>query len=232
MEDVFQYDNYMFDLYGTLIDIRTDEHRDLTWQRWLKVLDENGILHPELDTFRKDFFEADREYRLRPTKFANPEIDILEVYADLFHRYRNEPIDPGKLFEISWEFRKASTIYAGLFVGVPEFLHKLHEKGKKVYILSNAQRSYTLPEIEKFGLDRMVDDYLISSDYKCMKPDPAFYTAMVEKHRLDRSRTVMLGDSKTNDYEGALASGLHAIWLDGENAADRFYKEQVRLAEK
>ena len=72
-----------------------------------------------------------------------------------------------------------------------------------------------------------MDDFLISSDYGCMKPDKAFYDAIVRKHCLDRSRSVMLGDSYENDYRGAINAGLNAIWLSGANAADGFYRKRI-----
>lgn len=227
MKTIYEFDNYIFDLYGTLIDIHTDEYCDETWAKWIKELDALGIKHPPLEDFRRDFFEKDKEYRLRPTPFEHPEIDILEVYDELFSFYGNPKIPQKELFEISYQFRVASTDYRRLFEGVPEFLQKLHKLGKKVYILSNAQRSYTLYEILDHGLDKMVDDYLISSDYGCMKPDKAFYSAIIDKHGLDRSRSVMLGDSYENDYMGAINSGMNGIWLNGENAAERFYKERI-----
>lgn len=228
MNDIFEYDNYVFDLYGTLIDIWTDEHCDETWEKWLAVLDKEGIFHPPVEQFRKEFFDLDHDYRQRPTPFEIPEIDVIDVYADLFWRYRNPPLGEEKLNEISYSFREASTIHKRLFAGVEDFLKKLHELGKKVYILSNAQRSYTLPEILEFGLDKLVDDFLISSDYGCMKPDKAFYSAIVTKHNLDRKRTVMIGDSRENDYEGALNSGLNAIWLNGKTDAKNFYVDCMK----
>jgi len=226
-KELFSYDNYVFDLYGTLIDLRTDEHCDETWEKWIKNLDERGIKHPPLEEFRRDFFDKDREYREKPTPYTYPEIDVLEVYDELFTKYGNPPINPGELYEISYQFRMASYDYIQLFEGVPEFLEKLHRLGKKTYILSNAQNSYTLPEILYFGLDKMVDDYLISSDYRVMKPDKAFFSALVEKHNLDRGRSIMFGDSRENDYEGALASGFAGVWLHGEDYSDKFYKRYI-----
>lgn len=226
-KELFSYDNYIFDLYGTLIDLHTDEHRDDTWIKWLAILDERGIKHPPFEEFRREFFDKDREYRQKPTPFVYPEIDVLEVYDELFRKYGNAPIAPDELFDISYQFRVASTDYNRLFEGVPEFLEKLHRLGKKVFILSNAQRSYTYPEIIHFGLDKMVDDYLISSDYKVMKPDKAFYTAIIEKHSLVRERSIMFGDSRENDYEGAINSGLAAIWLHGDDYSDKFYKRYI-----
>ena len=227
MDRLFEFDNYIFDLYGTLIDIHTDEYCDETWAEWIAFLDGKGIRHPELASFRDDFFRTDKEHRLRSSVYEYPEIDILKVYDELFTRYGNRKISDAELFEISYRVREASRDYCRLFDGVPAFLQKLRAMDKKVYILSNAQRSYTLYEITHFKLDQMVDDFLISSDYGCMKPDKSFYNAIVRKHSLDRSRSVMLGDSNENDYRGAISAGLNAIWLSGANAADRFYRKRI-----
>ena len=227
MDKMFDFDNYIFDLYGTLIDIHTDEYCDETWKEWIAFLDDKGIKHPELNIFRDDFFDKDKEYRLRPSVYEHPEIDILKVYDELFTLYGNRRLSDAELFEISYRFREASREYYRLFEGVPEFLKRLRKLGKKAYILSNAQRSYTLYEIIHFKLDEMVDDYLISSDYGCMKPDRVFFNAIVQKHGLERERSIMLGDSYENDYLGAINAGLNAVWLNGENAAERFYKERV-----
>ncbi len=228
MDKLFEYDNFIFDLYGTLIDIHTDEYCDETWKKWISFLDAQGIKHPELNRFRDDFFDKDKEYRLRPSKYVYPEIDILRVYDELFTLYGNQKFSDAELFEISYRFREASRDYYRLFEGVPEFLNKLRTHDKKAYILSNAQRSYTLYEITHFKLDDMTDDYLISSDHGCMKPDRAFFDAIIEKHCLKRERSVMLGDSYENDYAGASKAGLNAIWLSGENAANRFYITHIK----
>ena len=227
MDKLFAFDNYIFDLYGTLIDIHTDEYRDETWAKWIAFLDGKGIRHPGLDRFRDDFFRTDKEHRLRASVYAYPEIDILKVYDELFTRYGNRKISEAELFEIAYRFRVSSRDYCRLFEGVPEFLKKLRALGKNVYILSNAQRSYTLYEITHFQLDELVDDFLLSSDYGCMKPDRSFYNALVQKHRLERSRSVMLGDSYENDYRGAINAGLNAIWLSGATAAEGFYRDRV-----
>lgn len=223
--ELLKFDNFVFDLYGTLIDLHTDEWATETWGKWIDYLDGKGRKHPPLADFRRDFFDLDREYREKPTPFDNPEIDVLDVYAELFERYGNTPVKPEELFEDSHMFRVFSTEYIRLFPKVKEFLVFLHEKGKKVFLLSNAQRSYTLPELEGFGLIPLFDDYLISSDYKCMKPDKAFFNALTAQNGLEKNKTVMFGDNYENDCLGAENAGLSAVWLSGENNPAVFYSE-------
>ena len=235
MFDYDSFDNYVFDLYGTLIDISTDEWRIETWEKWADWLDAHGYRHDTLENMRETFFAADkaaREYAKENWGYDYPEIDVLPIYRDMFASYGNpsEMLTGQALEEIGSAFRIASRIYARLFPGVEDFLLLLRKLGKKTYILSNAQRSYTWPEICEFGLKNMVDDILISSDYECMKPDKAFYGALASKYNFDVKRTIMFGDSFENDYKGALNVGWNALHLSGENASEVFYIKKTKEA--
>lgn len=228
---LMEIDNYVFDLYGTLIDIHTDEWRPKTWKKFIKVLDDRKIKHPAYYQLRADHFRLDRAYRkkaLEDGPFKVPEIDILPVFNDMFVSYGNAPMSKEQLWDIAAAFRVVSRDYYRLFPGVEEYFEKLHKLGKKVYILSNAQASYTVQEIENFGLDKITDGYIISSDYGCMKPDKAFYDALVKKYKLDISKTLMHGDSYENDYKGALEAGWQAVHLSGVNHPSAYYLNQIK----
>lgn len=219
-------DNYIFDLYGTLIDIRTDEWAAKTWKKWYKCLKKRGLKVPEYYVFRKDFFDLDRKKReeaLAKNTFQTPEIDIIPVYRELFARYGNRELSETELNEISYEFRVASRLYIRLFPGVAESLEEITKAGKHPYILSNAQRSYTWPEITMFSLDKLTEDQLISSDFGCMKPDKAFFDLLLNKYSMDRNRTRMHGDSYTSDIEGAKAAGISYVHLVGNDDPKVFY---------
>lgn len=226
-----KYDNYIFDLYGTLIDIRTDEHDKETWKKWCHWLDEHGIKHPTYKVFRKDFWEREKQERDRAeaeSQFEVPEIDIVPVYRELFESYGNGILEDTLLEEASYAFRVASRQYARLFRGVPEYLQLLRDNGKKVYLLSNAQATYTRPEIEMFHLDQYFDDVLLSSDYACMKPDKAYFDALLDRYDMDRSKSVMHGDSASSDIAGANKAGIASVHLDGDNSAKKYYRKELR----
>ncbi len=238
-----KYDNFIFDLYGTLIDIKSDEWADDTWNKFIEYLDANGIIHSQLENFRDDFFSRDRAYREKPTSFDYPEIDIIPVYAELFSEYGNDVVydkdaspDEGTvngidICEISYKFREVSREYMTLFPGLIDFLTYLKTAGKRIYILSNAQASYTKPEICHFELDKIMDDILMSSDYGCMKPDTAFYNELLNRYNMDRSRTIMFGDSYESDYCGAAKAGIDALWLSRKRFAPA-NKIYVKLMKK
>ena len=37
--------NYIFDLYGTLVDIQTDEYKDLIWKRMASYMTSQGAVY-------------------------------------------------------------------------------------------------------------------------------------------------------------------------------------------
>lgn len=224
------YDNYVFDLYGTLFDIKTDEQAAVTWKKWCRYLDKQGIKHPEYYKMRCKFFDMDKESRIILKKESGcdvPEIDIINVYRQYFQDFGNPLFSDDYLNELAYAFRLASRSRIKLYPGVEEYLKNLKENGKKLYLLSNAQKSYTMPEIIEYGLDKLLDGILISSDIKAMKPDIRFYEALISKYSLQPDRTVMTGDNYENDVEAAKKAGLSAIWLSGEKAAERYYLNEL-----
>lgn len=221
-----EFDNYIFDLYGTLLDLSVDEHCAKTWKRWLRWLDVHNIRHPHYIQFRKEFFERDKLARKKAKSdgpYTYPEIDVIPIYRDLFEKYGNGKLPDDLIYKASYAFREASREYIKLFPGVEEYLLKIRKSGKHAYILSNAQASYTEPEIKLFGLDKLTDDYLMSSDYNCMKPDKAFFDILIDRYSMDRSKTLMHGDSLNSDIAGAHNAGIQCIHLAGENHPAIFY---------
>lgn len=224
-----QYENYIFDLYGTLIDLDSNEKKASTWKKFIKWLDKNNIKHPDYITMRKEFFEMDsiaRKKLIKEYGMTYPEIDIIPVYKEQFAKYGNN-LDDEQIKALAYAFRVASINHIRLFDGVMEYLEKLKKNGKKIYILSNAQRSYTYPEIEMFGFDKIMDDIFISSDDYYMKPESKYFERLFTKHNLNKNTSVMIGDSYGSDILGAMNFGIDYIHLEGENSAKTFYIKEL-----
>ena len=83
--------------------------------------------------------------------------------------------------------------------------------GKRVWLLSNAQRVFTGPEHQKLGIDDCFNGIYISSDYRCRKPDKRFFRALLEEQRLDPNRCLMIGNDLHTDIGGAKAAGLDTL---------------------
>lgn len=200
-------ENIIFDLYGTLIDIHTREDDPAVWRQLCAYYADRGIACTT-DRLRSEYLRltAEAKKNRRGKGILCPEIQILEVFAALGSK--------STASEAAWEFRRASTEYIRLYDGVPELLAALKSAGAHLFVLSNAQRAFTYPELCELGIaERYFNDISISSDFGAMKPDPAFYRQLLERNHLDPARSVMVGNDYTCDILAARRVGLHTCYV-------------------
>ena len=73
------YKNYIFDLYGTLIDIRTDEWSKEPWEEFAAWLTDNGMPYTGSEVKALYDNEVNRLTSVE-TEYTSPEIDIIPVF--------------------------------------------------------------------------------------------------------------------------------------------------------
>ena len=214
-----RYKAYFFDLYGTLVDIHTDEeslHHMVNTADWYS---RHGAPYAP-KAVREEYLLADREDRERVKKqwktqnkvCKYPESDIGNVFRKLYEMKGVSPT--AKLIEeTAWEFRKSSTTHLRLYAGAKELLAALREQGSKVYLLSNAQALFTMPELRLLGIADLFDDIHISSQIGAMKPDPLFYGYALKKHSLDPADCLMVGNDLRCDILGAANAGMDGYYI-------------------
>lgn len=208
------YKNYIFDLYGTLIDIRTDEWGEEPWEQYAEWLTENGMPYTGKEVHNLYDSEVKR-LEAEPTTYKNREIDIIPVFETICRKYKPEMTDE-EIYKAAEKFRITTTNFVRLYPNSKRVLTELRKAGKKVYLLSNAQRSFTWQELEKTGIVDDFDDIFISSDAGCKKPDPAFYKMLIDKHNLKIEECVMIGNDSTCDIAGADAVGMDSFYVKTE----------------
>ena len=211
------FDACIFDLYGTLVDIHTDEDAPGLWEKLALFYGFYGAayrpkeLRAAYERLTREL-QAGREGLRQDAHEACPEIRIEEVFARLFTE-KGAPADEALAVHAGQFFRVLSIEYIRLYEGVPETLAALRAAGKKVYLLSNAQKIFTQYEMNALGLTEFFDDIFISSEHGVKKPDRAFFERLLDKHRIDRSRAVMIGNDGACDVEGARRAGLATVYI-------------------
>jgi putative hydrolase of the HAD superfamily len=223
----FMYQNYIFDLYGTLIDIHTDEYSKNFFKKYSKWLRKQGFSF-EWKLFYNLYTSIEKEHRQKAAKegrYEKPEIRIEEVLKEVFSANGYEISDEETIY-LCESFRRISLIYMCLFDDTIECLEGLKRAGKKIYLLSNAQRSFTWQELELTGLVPYFDGILISSDENCMKPDKEFYNICCERYGLVKSESVMIGNELKSDMAGASAAGIDGFYI---NRYPVFHEEKEPL---
>ncbi|MBQ3330521.1 MAG: HAD family hydrolase [Ruminococcus sp.] len=210
--------NVIFDLYGTLVDIRTDEFSLDFWRKAVMVFASNGASFSpgELRTaYTKYVKRALRRERLKHPTCKHVDIDLLQVFRRL---YADKGInaDMTLLRSTAQRFRKESTLMIKLYDGVIELLDGLKDAGKRIYLLSNAQESFTIPEMDELGLLGYFDGIMISSEERVCKPQRQFFEKLLAKYQLEPSECLMVGNDKNSDMLGAKGVGIDGVYIHQE----------------
>ena len=206
------YTDLIFDLYGTLVDIHTEEDA-LVWEKTALYFGYYGAhysgegLHAAFDAAM-----AQREAQEGQSYECFPDIPVEQVMAQLF---REKGVTDADALGVNAAqlFRIASTEYIRLYPCVKEALAFLRNKGYRLWLLSNAQRVFTAYELRHLGLGEEFDGVYLSSDYGCRKPDVRFFRALLEEHRLDPAKCMMIGNDRETDIAGAKAAGLDTLYM-------------------
>lgn len=207
------YKTCIFDFYGTLCDIRTDETKPELWEKLALFYSFQGAVYTP-EELRIGYFRTVSELE---TEFR--EIRIEQVFKELFER-RGVPADDALAIHTGQFFRILSIEHLRLYDGAKDMLERLRKNGRKVYLLSNAQRIFTEYELKYLGIWFSFDDIFISSDHNCKKPDIEFYNKLIVKHDIDVSTAIMIGNDGTCDIAGAKSAGLHTLYIKSEISPD------------
>lgn len=212
------YQNCIFDLYGTLIDIRTDESGDNFWSYIAQIYKDNGAYYTvkevESSYYRLARIEVIKTRALHPF-YKNIDIELENVFAKL---YLKKGVKPSNeiVADTALKFRKASTKMIKLYDGVIDLLESLKQSGKKIYLLSNAQRCFTCPELIELGIYDYFDGILISSDCCCSKPSKKFFDILFKRYKLNKSESIMIGNDCISDMLGAHRFGIDGLYIHQE----------------
>lgn len=220
------FKNYVFDLYGTLVDISTDEKNHELWENIARMYcyKQANYTYDELKADYIKFVEEEKAEVLKVhPEYKFVDIQLEKVFKRLFTE-KGVEVEESYIQTIATSFRCFSTIWLEIFEGVKETLGTLKAKGKKIYLLSNAQRIFTENELNMFGLTPYFDGILISSDYQCSKPDKNYYNLLAEKFGLEKAETIMIGNDPVSDIQGAKEAGLSCLFIP--DAVGEKYKKQ------
>lgn len=208
-----KYTDLIFDLYGTLLDIHTEE-TDTVWEKTALYFGFYGASYTGAElkqAFRTAL--AAREAKAGQSYECFPDIPFELVMAGLFRdkgvtdRADSLGINAAQLFRI------LSIDYIKLYPRVTEALACLRQAGYRLWLLSNAQRIFTEYELRHLGLGEQLDGIYISSDYGCRKPDVRFFRALLEEQNLNPASCLMIGNDRQTDIAGAQAAGLATLYM-------------------
>ncbi|ASA24675.1 HAD family hydrolase [Paenibacillus donghaensis] len=206
------YQTYIFDLYGTLIDIHTDEENPEVWARLALHFGYQGMFISGQELQRQFLLERDRQLAEAAKRCQFADFVMEEVFRAVALQLGGNPGQAWLHETVRW-LRTLSMLHIALYDGVEEILRSLRAQGSKVYLLSNGQRTFIEAELTMLGILQLFDGIAISSEAGVSKPDPLFYRYLVDNYGADLSSALMIGNDPRTDIEGARISGIDSCYI-------------------
>lgn len=217
--EVTMYKNYFFDLYGTLVDIRTDERKPSLWRGAAEFYSLCGASYTAAEIRSRYLGLCAEETEMLAG--AHPElgregveIELRNVFRRLFEE-NGISVSEMQVDDTALMFRLLSfSRKPRLMRSVKKTLTGLRQRGARLYLLSNAQSCFTIPELRQLGLlDGVFDGIFLSSDFGSRKPAPDFFHAALTRAGLPASEVLMVGNDPVTDIRGADRVGIESRYI-------------------
>jgi putative hydrolase of the HAD superfamily len=204
----------LFEPYGTLIDVETDERDWYAYLNLSRFLEYRGV-RLTADELRWLWFEQ-LALRTRQEDGAYPEADARAIWRDLLTQ-NSDPcrqtlnLDEGSfLSDIVTLHRALTRRTLRLMEGARTLLDEL--KGRvRLGVVSDAQPDYLLPELQLAGIAKYFDTCHASGAHGYRKPDARLIQAALDDLDVEAERTLFIGGDTGRDVAGATAAGMRSL---------------------
>lgn len=117
------------------------------------------------------------------------------------------------------------------FDGLYDFLILCKKNNIKVAILTNNTLDIQLELCNKLKIVNFVDNIYTSYEIGNEKPTFDTFDYVVEKYKYKKSDILMIGDSKTTDYDGAINYGINALLFDNYKNIIQYVTQCYKLVD-
>lgn len=213
----------VFDLYGTLIDIETDESMDEIYRAIAHYLTYHGVYLHRGEVRERYYRIMKQQKEARGEEY--PEIDVEAIWNEFLIQegIRSGSVRGQLAKVIAHLYRGISRNRLQLYPDVKEVLNEL-QASYRLALVSDAQSCYALPEIHAVGLSGYFNPVVISSRYGFRKPDRRLFEKALDNMGLDTSEVISIGNDMFRDTYGANLLGIKTIYIDSNQGA-KSYKD-------
>jgi len=211
----------LFDLYGTLIDIETDESLEEIYRAIAHYLTYQGVYLHRWEV-RDRYYQIMKQQKEESGE-EYPEIDVENIWNAFLEQEGIKPA-PAR--------RDQARILAQLYRGISRKRLQLYPEVKRVLddlqpqyrmaLISDAQLGYALPEIKAVGLDGYFDPIILSAYYGFRKPDTRLFAKSLDILKLTPPEVVYVGNDMYRDIYGASRLGIKTIFVDSNQGAKSY----------
>jgi len=210
-----------FDLYGTLINIETNEELEEIYRAIAHYLTFHGITLNRGEL--RDRYYAIMKEMKRDSPEKYPEIDVTAIWAVLLAQENSKPAKHrAELAQaLAQLYRAISRTRLQRYDGVKRALRELQQT-YRLGIISDAQPCFALPEMKTMKIKKYFSVRVISGDYGFRKPDPRLFEWALEKLDVRPHEAIYVGNDMYRDIYGAQRAGMKTIFVDSNQGAKSY----------
>ncbi|MDO5718610.1 MAG: HAD family hydrolase [Tissierellia bacterium] len=226
--------NIIFDLDETLVESlkASDELFDFISKKYdfdLPIIEFRLVLRQLLVDFYKKYSNAEfMKYGMGINDlFMHPNIDKYLPGIDIEKAKVNLLKQSFRLLDMDYGHEDAVDISRDMKIkwldfyepvkGASETIEKLKNGGAALFILTNGFSYMQRKKAERCLNTELFDGIYISEELGIGKPDKIVFETIIEREKLDRKNTVMIGDRYNSDFIPAQKAGFKAVLFDRYN---------------
>jgi putative hydrolase of the HAD superfamily len=211
----------LFDLYGTLIDIETDESMEKIYRGISRFLIYQGI-NLRWQNLRDLYYQIMQELRQSSSE-QHPEIDVEAVWDALLARQgmASEAERRGLKRYLAQLYRGLSLKRLKRFSSVKRVLNTLRHS-YRMAIVSDAQPCFAGAEIRTVKLESYFDPLIISANYGFRKPDLRMIRLALDNIGLAPGEVIFVGNDMYRDIYCAQQLGIKTIFFASTSGAQSY----------
>jgi putative hydrolase of the HAD superfamily len=215
----------LFDIYGTLVDIQTNERRDGVFQSLSRFLEYRRVLISAEEL--KELYFKEINLQFARSRERHPEVDVARAFGHVLREHGG--MNDRYLTMVTTQLyrslcRERMRLYDDTFWTLNEF-----RKRYRLGIVSDAQRLFCKPELRAMRLEDFFDGIVISSDYGFRKPDARLFHIALAALDVPASEAAYIGNKYETDLIGAREAGLALAGLIHQNDEEkRTYKDDYK----
>lgn len=199
-----------FDVYSTLVH---NEHA--LWEETFQEICQTQHLAVDPKEMYKRWRAIEGRFRQERVHHDGQKPPAFTLYADAWCRSFREvfqamglPGDPRAAAGMAIRDLAGRSPYAEVL----PTLHRLRSTCVKTAVLSNADRSFLDPTLERLGFS--FDAVVSSEEVQVYKPDPLPFLKALSKLEVAPEEALHVGDNLAEDIPGAQAAGMRVAWIN------------------
>ena len=199
----------LFDMYGTLVNIKTNEYENNIFENIARFLEYRRVFLS--GNVLKELYFDQVNQQIAGSREKYPEIDVAKAFGYVLRDYGGTT-DRYLAILVSQLYRALTREYLRLFEDTFWTLNEFR-KHYRLGIISDAQRLFCKPELRAMRIENFFEAIVISSDYGFRKPDPRLFHIALDLLDVEASEAVYIGNNYNTDIIGARNARLAAAFL-------------------